>query len=149
MVAKHCNKQEKSQEAKKRSTVEQRPVHELDRVMDMDLFLEMQSKWAQDSPHCLVLLHEMFCHAASEGQKEAEWIVCWGHQQHMPQLNAEAGIPTIELVSPEMNREELIEIYQEVYRLHRLPGSPPGELAVMEEVLAAIPDHPQGRERGS
>ena len=72
MVAKYRNKQEKLQEAKKRSTVEQRPVCELERVMDVDLFLEMQSKWAQDSPHCLVLLHEMFCHAASKGQKEAE-----------------------------------------------------------------------------
>ena len=72
MVAKYCNKQEKSQEAKKRSAVEWRPAHELERVMDMDLFLEMQSKLAQDSPHCLVLLHEMFCHAASKGQKEVE-----------------------------------------------------------------------------
>ena len=64
----------------------------------------------------------------------------------MPQLNPEVGVPTIELVSPERSREELIEIYQEVYRLHRLPGSPPGEPAVMEEVLAAIPDFPQGGE---
>ena len=64
----------------------------------------------------------------------------------MPQLNPEAGMPTVELVSPETSREELIEIYQEVYRLHRLPGSPPGELAVAEEVLAAILDCPQGRE---
>ena len=34
--------------------------------MDVDLFLEMQGKWAEDSPHCLVILHEMFCHATSE-----------------------------------------------------------------------------------
>ena len=45
-----------------------------------------------------------------------------------------------------MSREELIEIYQEVYRLHRLPGSPPGEPAVAEKVLATIPDHLQGGE---
>ena len=106
----------------------------------------MQSKWAEDSPNHLVLLHEMFCHAASEGWKEAEWIIHQGHQQHMPQLNPDVGIPTIELVGPETSREELIEIYQEVYRLHRLPGSPPGELAIAEEVLAAIPDCLQRRE---
>ena len=76
MVVKYRSKQEKSQEAKWRSTVEQRLVHELQRVMDVDLFLEMQGKWAKDSPHCLVILHEMFCHAASEGLKEAEQIVC-------------------------------------------------------------------------
>ena len=64
----------------------------------------------------------------------------------MPQLNPEVGVPAVQLVSPEMSREELIEIYQEVYRLHRLPGSPPGEPAVMEEELAAIPDCPQGGE---
>ena len=62
----------------------------------------------------------------------------------MPQINPEVGVPTVELVSPEISREELIEIYQEVYRLHRLPGSLPGEPAVTEEVLTAIPDCPQG-----
>ena len=72
MVVKYRSKREKSQEAKWRSAVEQRLVCKLDRAMDVDLFLEMQSKWAEDSPHCLVILHEMFCHAASEGQKEAE-----------------------------------------------------------------------------
>ena len=146
LVAKYRNKWEKTQEAKRRSTVEQRPVHELERVMDVDLFLEIQGKWAEDSPHHLVILHEMFCHAASEGWKEAERIICWGCQQHMPQLNPEASIPAIKLVGPGTSREELLEIYLEVYKLHWLPGSPPGELAIVEEVLAAVPDQPQRRE---
>ena len=64
----------------------------------------------------------------------------------MPQLNPEAGIPAVELVGPETSREELLELYLEVYKLHRLPGSPPGELAVAEEVLATIPDWLQKRE---
>ena len=64
----------------------------------------------------------------------------------MPQLNPEAGIPAIELVGPETSREELLEIYLKVYKLHQLPGSPPGELAIVEEVLAAIPDWLQRRE---
>ena len=72
MVAKYCSKWEKSQEAKQRSAVEWRPVHELERAMDVDLFLEMQGKWPKDSPHLLVIPHDMFCHAALEGQKEAE-----------------------------------------------------------------------------
>ena len=76
MVAKYHSKWEKSQEAKQRSAVEWRLVCELERAMDVDLFLEMQGKWAKDSPHCLVILHEMFCHAASEGWKEAEQIFC-------------------------------------------------------------------------
>ena len=47
-------------------------MHEMERVMVVDLFLEAQDQWAKDSPHCLTILHEMFLHAASEGQKEAE-----------------------------------------------------------------------------
>ena len=57
----------------------------------------------------------------------------------MPQLNPEA-VPAIQLVWPETSREELLDIYLEVYKLHRLPGSPPGELAILEEVSATIPD---------
>ena len=64
----------------------------------------------------------------------------------MPQLNPEAGVPAIELVGPETSREELLEIYLEVYKLHWLPASPPGEPAILEEVLAAMPDWPQRRE---
>ena len=72
MVVKYHSKWEKSREAKQRSTVEQRLVHELERAMDVDLFLEMQGKWTEDSPHCLVILHKICCHAASEGWKEVE-----------------------------------------------------------------------------
>ena len=50
-------------------------MREMERAVDMDLFLEAQEQWARDSPHCLVILHEMFLHAASEGQKEAEQVV--------------------------------------------------------------------------
>ena len=64
----------------------------------------------------------------------------------MPQLDPEAGVPTIELVGPETSREELLEIYLEVYKLHWLPGSPPGEPAILEEVLADVPDWPQRRD---
>ena len=62
----------KLQEAKWRSTEEQRPVHEMERAMDVDLFLGAQDQWAKDSPHRLTILHKMFLHATSEGQKEVE-----------------------------------------------------------------------------
>ena len=55
--------------AKQQSVEEQRLVRELKRAMDVDLFLEIQNRWPEDSPHCLVILHEMFWHAAIEGQK--------------------------------------------------------------------------------
>ena len=114
----------------------------MERAVDVDLFLEAQKQWAKDSPHCLVILHEMFLHAASEGQKEVERVVCQGCQQHMPQLDPEVGIPAVQLVHPETDREQLLELYLEVYKLHRLPGSPPGELAILEEISSVLPCHP-------
>ena len=97
---------------------------------------EAQKQWAKDSPHCLVILHEMFLHATSEGWKEAERVVCWGCQQHMPQLDPEVGIPAVQLVHLETDREQLLKLYLEVYKLHRLPGSPPGEPAILEEIFS-------------
>ena len=88
-------------------------------TVDVDLFLGAQNQWPEDSPHHLTILHEMFLHAASKGQKEVEQVLCQGHQWHMPQLNPEAGIPAIQLVQLETSREELLDIYLEVYKLHR------------------------------
>ena len=59
----------------------------------------------------------------------------------MPQLDPEAGIPAIQLVHPETGREKLLDLYLEVYKLHRLPGSPPGEPAILKEVSSALPCH--------
>ena len=64
----------------------------------------------------------------------------------MPQLNPEVGTPAIQLVGPDTTKEELMEIYLEVYKLHRLPGSPPGELAIWEEIMAKVLDNPHGEE---
>ena len=72
-----------------------------------------------------------------------EWIICQGHQQNLPQLNPEVGIPAIQLVGLESTKEELLELYLEVYKLHRLAGSPPGELAILEEVLSSLPRAPK------
>ena len=63
----------------------------------------------------------------------------------MPQLNPKVGVPAVELVGPETSREELLEIYFEVYKLHRLPGSPLGEPAIAQEVLAVVLDCPKRR----
>ena len=83
----------------------------------------------------------MFWHAAAEGWKEAKQIIHWGHRQNMPQLNPEVGTPAVQLVGPETSKEELQELYLEVYKLNRLPRSPPGEPALLEEVLSSLEDH--------
>ena len=141
MVAEYKSKWERFQATKWWATDGWKPVREMERVMDMELFLGVQDWWAEESPHCLVILYEMFRYAAIGGWKEAERIIHWGHQQNFPQLNPEAGIPTIQLVGPETTKEELLELYLEVYKLHRLPGSPLAELAILEEVLSSLQDH--------
>ena len=114
--------------------------------MDVELFLELWSNWPEDSPHCLVILHEMFRHAGNEGQKEAEQTICQGHWLHMLQLNLEVGVPAVQLVGPQTTKEELMEIHLEVYKLHRLPGSPPGEPAIWEEIMAKVLDNSHSKE---
>ena len=141
LVAKYGCKREKSQEAKQRSAEEQKPVYKMERALDVDLFLEAQEQWAKESPHCLIIFHEVFLHAESKGQKEEEQIVCRGCQQYMPQLDPEVGIPANQLVHLEIGREKLLDLYLEVYKLHRLHSSPPGELAILREVSFALPGH--------
>ena len=114
-------------------------MHEMERAMDVDLFWGAQDQWTKDSPHRLAILHEVFLHATFKGQKEVERVIHQGCQHHMPQLNPEA-VPTIQLVWPETSQEELLDIYLEVYKLHRPPGSRPGETAILEEVSATVPD---------
>ena len=108
--------------------------------MAIELFLESQVQRGEDSPHHLAMMHEMFQHAAAEGRKEAEWTVCQGHWQKLPQLNPKAGIPAIQLVGLETSEKERQELYLEVYKLHRLPRSPPWEPALLEEVVSSLED---------
>ena len=41
---------------------------------------------------------------------------------------------------------QYLNIYLEVYKLHRLPSSPPGEPAILEEVSTTIPGHSWDKE---
>ena len=76
MVRKYGSKKEKFQVTKQWAADEGRLVWEMEWVMDIELFLEGQTQWEEDSPHHFAMMHEMFQHAAAEGWKEAEKIVC-------------------------------------------------------------------------
>ena len=56
----------------------------------------------------------------------------------MPQLDPRAALPTIQLVHPGISQRELLYLYLEVYKLHQMPGLPPGEPAILQEILSAI-----------
>ena len=52
------------------------PLEKWNRAVDVDLFLNAQNQWAEDSPNHLILLYEMFLHVAAEGRKEAKRVTC-------------------------------------------------------------------------
>ena len=125
-------------------------MHELERAMDVDLFLEIQGKWAEDSPHHLVILHEMFCHAASEGQER-------GGTNHLLRPSA-AHAPAeprgghthhVELVGLGTSREELLEIYLEVYKLHQVAWISTGRAGNCTRGVGCCPRLPTEKGRGS
>ena len=56
-------------------------------------------------------------------------------------------VSVIQLVGPRTSREEFESLYYEVYKLWRLPGSPPREPGLVAEVVASLEDC-QGWVRG-
>ena len=97
-----------------------------------------QAKWEEDSPHWLAMMYKMFRHAANKGQKEAECTVCQGHWKGLPKLDPKADLSTVQLVGAETTKEEILSLYLEVYKQQRLPGSPPGEPELMQEVVSSF-----------
>ena len=87
MVKRYRSKRDKAEAVKRQVAREGQSVQETERMMEVELFLEGQTKWEEDSPHWLVMLYEMFKHAADKGQKEAEQMICQGHQQGLPKLD--------------------------------------------------------------
>ena len=88
-----------------------------------------------------MMLHEMFQHAADQGQEEAEHTVCQGHRHELPKLDLEAHLSAIQLVGPQTSKEEIQSLYYEVYKCWRLPGSPSQDLELEEEVVSSFEDH--------
>ena len=66
----------------------------------------------------------MFIHAEVAGWKECEQSIHWGCQRLVPRADAEAEVPAIQMVGFRTTKEEIQEIYNEVYQQRRLPGSP-------------------------
>ena len=72
MVKRYRCKRDKAAATKGWAAREGKSVQETERMIDVELFLEGQIKWEEDSPHQLVMLYKMFKHTADEGWKEVE-----------------------------------------------------------------------------
>ena len=117
-------------------------IRELERVVDLEPFLDEYPRWGLGTPHQSVVLHEMFLHAAGSGQKEAECMChrgCWGS---IPKPEPGADLSAMELVGYQMSRREMWDIYHSVYLLRRTLGTPScGERErrrVIHDILASL-----------
>ena len=115
---------------------------EAERVVETDLFLDEYPWWNIGSPHWTVILHEMFLHVASRGQKEAEHMCCWGCQGSIREPSSEADQSTLHLIGYHMSPKELRDMYHSVYLLNRAPGFPScGEVKrrrAIQEILSSL-----------
>ena len=97
---------------------------ELERVIDLELFLDKYPRWGLGTPHQSVVLHEMFLHTTGWGQKEAECMCHQGCQGSVPEPEPGVDLSTMELVGYRTSRKEMREIYHSVYLLRRAQGTP-------------------------
>ena len=118
--------------------MEGQSVREMEHNMDVEMFLDGYAGWEVGSPHHPVILHELFPHAAEQGQKEVECMICWGCQHRLPKLDPQVDVSAIQLVGPQTNEEDFGALYHEVYKLRRLQGSPPWGLGQMKELATEI-----------
>ena len=88
--------------------------------------------------HCPLILQEMFLQAAHSGRKEAEWMICQGHWHGLPHLDPQADVSTVQAVGPQTSREEIRDLYYQVYKLWRLPGSPQCWPEWMKELVGDV-----------
>ena len=115
---------ERSQVAWERAEEEGISIRESEWLVDLELFLEEYPQWGLGTPHKLVVLHEMFPHAAGQGQKEAECMFCRGCWGSVPEPDPRADQSAMELVGYQMSRKSMRDIYHSMYLLRRSPGSP-------------------------
>ena len=67
-------------------------------MVETDLFLDEYPQWNIRSPHQSVILHEMFLHVASQGQKEVEHMCCQGHQGSIREPSSEVDQSALHLI---------------------------------------------------
>ena len=141
------DRMEKTREACRMAEQEGLSYREAEQVVESDLFLDEYPQWNIRSPHWSVILHEMFLHVASQGQKEVEHMCCWGHQGHVKEPNSEEDQSALHLIGYHTSQKELRDVYHSVYLLNRAPRFPScGEVKrrrVIQEILSSIQERLQ------
>ena len=92
-------------------------IREVAHQIDIGLFLDEYPWWGLGTPHQTIILHKMFLHAATKGQKEVEHMVHRGCQHSMYDSDSEVDQSAMELVGYHMSQKEIRDIYQSIYLL--------------------------------
>ena len=112
----------KSQTAREQAREGGLSIREAEWRIDAKLFLNEYPRWELGAPHQSIILHEMFLHAAEQGQKEAERLI---HQGSISRPDLEADQSAMELMGYWTSHKEIWDIYHSVYLLRRSPSLPP------------------------
>ena len=92
-------------------------VRQVERWLNSDAYLKENQWWVPCRLHHQLLLQGMFLHAVAMGQREYDHAIHQGRWEPSVQWDLEAEPSAIELVSPESTREEIAEIYHDMYQL--------------------------------
>ena len=93
-------------------------------MVESDLFLDEYPRWDLGTLHRLVILHEMFLHAAAKGWQEVECMWHRGCQGSIKEPDPKAGQSALELIGYHTSQVEVRDIYHSVYLLNRALGFP-------------------------
>ena len=106
--------------------------------MDAEMFLDEYPCWEVGGLHLPLILQEMFLQAAHLGRKEAECMIHQVHQHGLLHLDTQADVSAVQAVGLQTSREEIRDLYYQMYKLRRLPGSPLCGPEWMEELVEDV-----------
>ena len=93
----------------------------------------------------LPLLQRMFLHAVAMGQRGYDFAICQGRWEPSAEQDLEVEPSTLELISTKATREEITEIYHDMYQLQRLHGKmfcdEEMEKYICQEILDSVKEH--------
>ena len=92
-------------------------------LMDIDMFLDEYPCWEAEGLYHPLILQEMFLCATHSGTREAEQMVHQGCWHGLPHLDLQADASVMQSMGPCTSREEIRDLYYQVYKLRRLAGS--------------------------
>ena len=116
------DKWHKSLAVKEQAKKEGLSICEVECHLDAELFLDEYPQWDVRGLHHMFILQRMFVHTTESGWKEVERLICCSCWHDLPRLDPRTDASAIQLMEYQTSREEIRELFHQVYMLKRLPG---------------------------